>query len=84
MPAAILCRSRAWPLSSDGISFDRFGSTDALGCLQIRPGCAGLVLGSGSLRHTLASASGFITTDGQTVTVDINLPGTNIGLRHGL
>jgi hypothetical protein len=63
-------------LSNDGISFDRFGSTDGLGVYRFDRAA----LGSFSVQavsNTLASASGFLATDGQTVAVDVSLPATN-------
>jgi hypothetical protein len=63
-------------LSSDGISFDRFGSADSLGIYRFdRVALGSFTVQSSSI--TLASASGFLATDGQTITLDINLPATN-------
>ena len=62
-------------LSSNGISFDLFGSTDASGVYQFNR----VALGSFSVQAfgagTFASAGGVLATDQQTLTVNITMPG---------
>lgn len=64
-------------LSSNGIGFDVFNSSDSQGVYRFNR----VPLGSFSIQAaaggTFASASGVIATDGQTVTIDISMPTTN-------
>ncbi len=63
-------------ISSNGIDFDLFGNSDALGVYRFDR----VALGSFSVQAfasgTFASAGGLIASDGQVVTADITLPNT--------
>ncbi|HZI56889.1 MAG TPA: carboxypeptidase-like regulatory domain-containing protein, partial [Verrucomicrobiae bacterium] len=64
-------------ISASGISFDRFGNSDAQGVYSFDR----VPLGSFSVQAagagTFVSGNGVINTDGQTVNVNLNLPPTN-------
>jgi Carboxypeptidase regulatory-like domain/Bacterial TSP3 repeat/Bacterial Ig-like domain (group 2) len=63
--------------SSDGISFDRFGGADDQGIYTFTHLPLGTLSIQASSGSVLASAVGRITFDGQTLSLDINIPSTN-------
>src|SRR5207244_489227 len=64
-------------LSSSGISFDKFGNSDAQGVYRFTRVPLGSLSVQVAAAGTFATANGLIASDGQTLNLDLSLPATN-------